>query len=117
MPAGGLSHFERPSNVLLFSFKTRPPAPDGLEQVVSGRFTGPSIGFRFSQSKHAVLEVIRCVVGDIQVQRFDGEMATGLDSAASVLRCSLVCASKKQIALRLGRLASSKPPGSLICAR
>ncbi|MGY4498008.1 hypothetical protein ACVWYH_001939 [Bradyrhizobium sp. GM24.11] len=59
-----------------------------------------------------MLEVLRSISGHIQVRRFDREMTTlGLNSAALILRCSLVSrASKKQIALRIAvRLVRGRP--------
>lgn len=78
-----------------------------LDENVEWALYGPIDMFPFMGGKHAVLEVIRHIAGNIGVRRFDREMTLlGLDSAASILRCSLVArASKKPIALRLAQFA------------
>lgn len=81
---------------------------DLLDENVEWALYGPIDMFPFlgtRYGKHAVLEVIRDIAGNIQVRRFDREMTIlGLDSAASILRCSLVArASNKPIALRLAQ--------------
>ncbi|WP_146006715.1 hypothetical protein [Bradyrhizobium forestalis] len=54
-----------------------------------------------------MLEVIGNIAGIVQVRRFGREMTIlGLNSAASILRCSLVARdSRKPIALRLAQFA------------
>ncbi|MCA1379070.1 hypothetical protein I6F16_36805, partial [Bradyrhizobium sp. IC4060] len=54
-----------------------------------------------------ILHGRRNIAGIVQVQRFDREMTIlGLDSAASIVRCSLISrASEAQIALRLDQFA------------
>ncbi|MDA9476909.1 ketosteroid isomerase [Bradyrhizobium sp. CCBAU 65884] len=81
-----------------------------LHENVEWALYGPVDMFPFLGSRHgkdAVLEVIRHVAGNIQLRRFDRETTIlGLDSAASILRCSLLTrASKKPIALRLAQFA------------
>jgi hypothetical protein len=81
-----------------------------LDDNVEWALYGPIDMFPFlgsRQGKHAVLEVIRNMAGIIQVRRFDREMTIlGLNSAASILRCSLVARdSKKPIVLRLAQFA------------
>ncbi|MEY9104658.1 hypothetical protein ABH994_005569 [Bradyrhizobium yuanmingense] len=93
-----------------------------LDENVEWAIYGPVDMFPFlgsRQGKHAVLEVIRNIAGIVQVQRFDREMTIlGLDSAASIVRCSLISrASKTPIAVRLASSHSSTPPGSSRCAR
>ncbi|MDA9436990.1 ketosteroid isomerase [Bradyrhizobium sp. CCBAU 51627] len=81
-----------------------------LDKNIEWALYGPVDMFPFlgsRQGKHAVLEVIRNIAGIVQVQRFDCEMTIlGLDSAASILRCSLISRdSKTPISLRLGQFA------------
>jgi ketosteroid isomerase-like protein len=92
-----------------------------LDEEVDWALYGPIDMFPFlgaRHGKHAVLDVIREISDNVQIRRFDRERTMlGLDSAASMLRCSLAARqSDKSISLRAAQFAQFKA-GRLISMR
>lgn len=84
-----------------------------LDEEVDWTLYGPIDMFPFlgaRHGKHAVLDVIREISDNVQVRRFDRETTMlGVDSAASMLRCSLTARqSDKSISLRAAQFARFK---------
>ncbi|MFB6418730.1 MULTISPECIES: nuclear transport factor 2 family protein [Bradyrhizobium] len=92
-----------------------------LDEEVDWALYGPIDMFPFlgaRHGKHAVLDVIREISDNVQIRRFDRERTMlGVDSAASMLRCSLAARkSDKSISLRAAQFAQFKA-GGLISMR
>lgn len=92
-----------------------------LDEEVDWTIYGPIDMFPFLGTRHgkrAVLDVIREISENVQIRRFDRETTMlGVDSAASMLRCSLTARqSDKSISLRVAQFAQFKA-GRLISMR
>lgn len=92
-----------------------------LDEEVDWTLYGPIDMFPFlgaRHGKHAVLDVIREISDNVQVRRFDRETTMlGVDSAASMLRCSLTARqSDKSLSLRAAQFAQFRA-GRLVSMR